>query len=233
MIQLLQEIDGELGRAQIIWDSYIARLKESPLDGLAIASNGYQAAATLYVYGKAKPKSSDAAGRRDYWEATLDFTDRVVDGDVTFDANIFGQFVQIAKKEAARKLGRSIRAHIASLPAAPQVYTAWCVDWEESERGWGTRPDGWTLHQTKEQTERYMQTFMDEQRKSSGESAPDEYTRPNGDPYEVKVGLRLWARITAKDVEAVWDYSLLREKLDYPLPLAQGRVGTFQDLSQF
>ncbi len=31
-------------------------------------------------------------------------------------------------------------------------------NWEESERGWGTRPDGWTIHIDREQSVRMIST---------------------------------------------------------------------------
>ena len=65
------------------------------------------------------------------------------------------------------------------------------VSWEESERGWGTRPDGCSLHLTKADFEIYLDNYWDKM----PDEAPDEYSRPAGTPVAVSVGLRLYARI--------------------------------------
>ena len=49
--------------------------------------------------------------------------------------------------------------------------------WTESERGWGTRPDGCSLHIDKAERDRYVKEYWDKQ--PSGEP-PDEYSRPDG-----------------------------------------------------
>lgn len=68
--------------------------------------------------------------------------------------------------------------------------------WEESERGWGVRPDGYSIHPdidalTQFQKE-YWATMPDE--------TPDEYSRISGYPYYAEVdvnfdgksGIRYW-----------------------------------------
>jgi hypothetical protein len=56
-----------------------------------------------------------------------------------------------------------------------------CQKWEESERGWGTRPDGYTLHLTDEHRRQFVQKHWDSY---SDGAAPDEYSRPCGEPYQ-------------------------------------------------
>ena len=60
---------------------------------------------------------------------------------------------------------------------------AYLLYWEESERGWGTRPDGVTIALTKEDIASAIKRHWDNEKKHnpSGET-PDEYTRPCGDP---------------------------------------------------
>ncbi len=55
--------------------------------------------------------------------------------------------------------------------------------WEESERGWGVRPDGYSLHRTEEDRAAYVKAHWD----SLPDEAPDEYSRPSGSPYEADV----------------------------------------------
>ena len=94
------------------------------------------------------------------------------------------------------------------------------VSWEESEAGWGTRPDGCSLHLTREDYERYLKNHW----AHMPDEVPDEYTRPAGKPVvayanpslytQIKVkkeqesvyGLRLW---DGAEVKAVRDKELV------------------------
>jgi hypothetical protein len=51
--------------------------------------------------------------------------------------------------------------------------------WEESERGFGTRPDGFSLHLSEEDRVEYVRKYW----ASMPDEAPDEYSRPDGSPY--------------------------------------------------
>ena len=75
------------------------------------------------------------------------------------------------------------------------------VSWEESERGWGTRPDGCSLHLTKEDFQAYRDAYWDKM----PDRAPEVYSRTAGEPVPAFVtkklyhlikkgenGLRLW-----------------------------------------
>ncbi len=53
--------------------------------------------------------------------------------------------------------------------------------WEESERGWGARPDGFSLHLSQDHRDKYIKEYWD----GMPPSAPDEYSRPLGNPYTV------------------------------------------------
>lgn len=72
--------------------------------------------------------------------------------------------------------------------------------WEESERGWGTRPDGYSLHLTLADASDFRKQYLDHQHEyfeSIGEKGvPDEYTRPCGEPYLVKVTEALYEQLT-------------------------------------
>lgn len=46
--------------------------------------------------------------------------------------------------------------------------------WEESERGWGTRPDGISVHLTDNDRQLYIQNYW----RKMPDSIPDEYSRP-------------------------------------------------------
>lgn len=73
------------------------------------------------------------------------------------------------------------------------VKTVFVQNWEESERGWGVRPDGFTVHVSREQRDEYVKWFNKTFNNES--SAPDEYTRISGEPVEVAVDAKLFRRI--------------------------------------
>lgn len=50
--------------------------------------------------------------------------------------------------------------------------------WFESERGWGQRPDGWSLHRNRDELDAYVKAYWD----SMPLVAPDEYSAPDGEP---------------------------------------------------
>lgn len=67
--------------------------------------------------------------------------------------------------------------------------------WEESERGWGVRPDGYSLHLT--EADRVL--FVSTQRASLPDAVPDEYSRPIGMPYASVVDAETRAAVTVSD----------------------------------
>ena len=54
-------------------------------------------------------------------------------------------------------------------------------NWIESERGWGFRPDGYSLHLSEEDRQAYIKTYW----AGMPDQVPDEYSRPSGDPETV------------------------------------------------
>jgi len=58
-----------------------------------------------------------------------------------------------------------------------------CQKWEESERGWGQRPDGYSLHLTEEDRVAYIKAYWE----VMPSDVPDEYSRPCGDPFVCEV----------------------------------------------
>lgn len=68
-----------------------------------------------------------------------------------------------------------------------------CQEWEESERGWGVRPDGFSLHATELDRQQYIKNYW----KHIPDSVPDEYSRPRGTPYSVGVNDEVLAEVAA------------------------------------
>ncbi|MEY2665200.1 MAG: hypothetical protein RLZZ480_305 [Candidatus Parcubacteria bacterium] len=56
-------------------------------------------------------------------------------------------------------------------------------DWLESERGWGIRPDGYSLHLTESNRQQFVREYWDRM----PDEVPDEYSRPSGEPFLVDV----------------------------------------------
>ena len=65
--------------------------------------------------------------------------------------------------------------------------------WEESERGWGTRPDGYSLHLTEEARKSYIEDYW----ASMPDEVPDEYSRPCGSPYVASVNEKTFIKVSA------------------------------------
>lgn len=92
-----------------------------------------------------------------------------------------------------KKNGRS--ATKAKPPRAKPIRTVLAQDWEESERGWGVRPDGFTLHLTLEAHKAYVEAFWKRQKALLGDSTPDEYTRTCGEPKLVEVNETIYRKL--------------------------------------
>lgn len=64
----------------------------------------------------------------------------------------------------------------------------WVQEWWESERGWGVRPDGHTVHLNREDIEKFV---LDLRRADTATlprgAVPDSYWFPHGDPKLVDV----------------------------------------------
>ena len=65
--------------------------------------------------------------------------------------------------------------------------------WEESERGWGIRPDGGSLHLTIDDHKKYISDIYKDREKDT--KVPDEYERVVGEPIEVMVDPALFSII--------------------------------------
>ena len=57
--------------------------------------------------------------------------------------------------------------------------------WEESERGWGVRPDGCSLHLRIEDQKIYINSIQES--RMNDKEVPYEYDRTVGEPFEVMI----------------------------------------------
>ena len=70
-------------------------------------------------------------------------------------------------------------------------YMLVCQKWEESEAGWGTRPDGYSLHLSDEDRRAFIQAYWDRM----PDTVQEEYSRPDGTAY--------WFEATAEQYQEV------------------------------
>lgn len=63
--------------------------------------------------------------------------------------------------------------------------------WEESERGWGVRPDGYSHHLSYQDRSVFIKEYWD----SMPDEVPDEYSRSSGDLKEVQVSSEDYAKL--------------------------------------
>ncbi len=60
-----------------------------------------------------------------------------------------------------------------------------CQKWEETESGWGVRPDGYSLHLSEEDRKEFVKQYW---ASMPAGPAPDEYSRESGSAYTCKGG---------------------------------------------
>ena len=80
--------------------------------------------------------------------------------------------------------------------------------WTESEAGWGTRPDGYTVHRDEAAAQQYVADYWRKEReRNPGGGVPSEYTFPAEESVMVEVSQDLhdevmekgsaWAHVTS------------------------------------
>ena len=63
--------------------------------------------------------------------------------------------------------------------------------WEESEGGWGNRPDGFSLHLTEANRESFIKDYWERMPKD----VPKEYSRPSGTSYKAIVNEKTFVKV--------------------------------------
>jgi len=69
--------------------------------------------------------------------------------------------------------------------------SAYCKRWIEAEKGWGTRPDGISLHQSPKAAKEYITKYWN----GMPDVIPNEYSRPNDSERIVLVSDIIAARL--------------------------------------
>lgn len=70
-------------------------------------------------------------------------------------------------------------------------------DWLESERGWGCRPDGYTLHLSESDRVAFVKAYW----ARMPDAVPDEYSRPYGEPEAVEVKKKIYKELEKQRVK--------------------------------
>lgn len=85
--------------------------------------------------------------------------------------------------------------------------TAFLDTWTESERGWGQRSDGCSIHLNKQDYKDYIQEYWD----SMPDEVPDEYERPDNDLKEVVISDELFEKLkSSKNGIRLWKSELYK-----------------------
>src|SRR5579871_6232381 len=81
------------------------------------------------------------------------------------------------------------------------IYSLYVQCYTESERGWGQRPDGYSLHTSLEGAKKFAKDYIGKMRASEkeayGDSVPDEYTMADGEPSLMECTKELHDKVVA------------------------------------
>ena len=80
----------------------------------------------------------------------------------------------------------------------------WAQTWTESERGWGQRPDGYTLHQTKEDIVSFLEHMRAREAEAYKGATPDEYSFPDSPPTLVEITDQATIDKLLASTEGIW-----------------------------
>lgn len=85
--------------------------------------------------------------------------------------------------------------HTKLYAVVPNRYAVVAQEWEKSETGHETRPDGVSLHTSSTTCKKYCKNTLDRQNELPGETVPHKYSRPSGEPYLLKVEASVFDRV--------------------------------------
>lgn len=78
-------------------------------------------------------------------------------------------------------------------------FPAVCQKWDEVERDWGTRPDGYSLHLSCADLTIFRLDYED----GLEDEDPDEYSTPDGEPYVCLIDEKIFSEIR-KSEHGIW-----------------------------
>jgi hypothetical protein len=98
----------------------------------------------------------------------------------------------------------------------------WVQKWEETETGWGCRPDGYTLHTNRADIDLYLKVIRDAEAELgyNRSNPPPEYSRPSGEPYQTEItDKRLLGKLAVSKHGCAGPQ---KSSGDYPAPVTPG-----------
>ena len=128
---------------------------------------------------------------------------RDVDGKPVYQVRI-----QAPTLEAAQRVHTALVREGSQHLSDDQTFRAYAVNWTEHERGWGSRPDGHTLHSTPEVAQAYIASVTAGRDYSR---VPDDYSAP-GEIFVTEVSTEQHLEIIAKGT--IWGH--VRDNLREP-----------------
>lgn len=112
----------------------------------------------------------------------------------------WGFKLDFANREWVLSLGVAQDAPYGGSEAKADNFKVYAVFWEESEAGWGCRPDGVTVHVTKALAEEYINKVHADYLKKYGNVTPGCYSRVSCGPKEVTVTRSVYKACNEKNV---------------------------------
>lgn len=90
------------------------------------------------------------------------------------------------------------------------IFAVYVIDWEESERGWGTRPDGSSFHCSIAEGQAFVKNYWDEEKKRNPSGAvPDEYSRPLSEIGRlIRVKKDFYDRVMQEKSVRLWQHQI-------------------------
>lgn len=103
---------------------------------------------------------------------------------------------------ALRSALREILELLPEPEAGRLIYGVYCQPWWESERGWGHRPDGYSMHADKDARDAFIADYMKKNRQEK--TVPDCYSYPDGEGYVIEVDRETYEAVHNENVNGIW-----------------------------
>lgn len=124
-----------------------------------VAEKTYKKEISISQYAKEVEKLNEKAGEYENIAVSMNNKNEF---DVSLKADLKKEYqtdVQLKTQKPMKK---------------PAIFSLYAIEWVERERGWGMRPDGFSLHRSPEEATEFIKDFWSRQPKET----PDEYTSP-------------------------------------------------------
>lgn len=169
---------------------------------------GYASWAELKSAHGCTPSPLDEDAGSDVWRARIDRQCRTIEADFDLDPRAAAG-IALALRLTSRARSTDTEGDLAAfqpyprkavpatvttgekfthdgtklVPIPQETASLWLMQWEESEAGWGCRPDGYSVHATAEAAKAYVDAYW----RRMPDRVPEEYSRPSSDAVEVRL----------------------------------------------